>query len=80
MKIMRRKGRQTKQTERVTAKTAEAGGSPGLEVGGGEGEEEKVGKQSKRGGREGGSHVRSHVSGKGKKVGSGYRVRDWPEA
>lgn len=38
-------------------------------------------RESDQGGREGGSHVRSHVSGrKKKKVGSGYRVRDWSEA
>lgn len=42
------KGRQTKQTERVTAKTAEVGGSPGMQVGGGEGEEEMVGGESRR--------------------------------
>lgn len=35
----------------------------------------------KEGEREGGGHVRSHVSRRGKKkVGSGCRVRDWREA
>lgn len=80
MKIMREGKADRQNTERVTAKTAEVGGSPGTQVGGGEGEEEMVGEQRRRGGRERGSHVRSHVSGRGKKVGSGYRVRDWPEA
>lgn len=65
----------------MTAKTAEVGGSPGLQVGGGEGEEEEemVGEQSRRGG---GSHpCEEPCEWKGgKKVGSGYRVRDWPEA
>lgn len=53
----------------MTAKTAEVGGSPGLQVGGGEGEEEEemVEEQSRRGGEGGGSHVRSHVSGRGEK-------------
>lgn len=52
MKIMREGKADRQNTERVTAKTAEVGGSPGTQVGGGEGEEEMVGEQRRRGGRE----------------------------
>lgn len=66
----RRKGRQTKHRERVTAKTAEVGGSPGTQVGGGEGEEEMVGEQRRRGGREGGRQpCEEPCEWKGKKSG-----------
>lgn len=52
MKIMREGKADRQNRERVTAKTAEVGGSPGMQVGGGEGEEEMVGEQ--RRGEEGG--------------------------
>lgn len=87
MKIMREGKADRQNTERVTAKTAEVGGSPGTQVGGGEEEEEMVGEEggserAREGGREGARQpCEEPCEWKGeKKVGSGYRVRDWPEA
>lgn len=74
----RRKGRQTKHRE-SDSKDSRGWWLP-WDASGWRGGRGRDGGRAKEEGREGGSHVRSHVSGRGKKVGSGYRVRDWPEA